>query len=108
MVVLNACDNLPQGMLETYSDVTLAIDIMYINKIPFVITTSREIHFCTAVMIKINQIYTTNNQHITRQRIPKNTKLRERQFECIRKTMELQGIITNIIGRDEHVPELER
>ena len=43
MVVLNACDNLPQGMLETYSDVTLAIDIMYINKIPFMITTSREI-----------------------------------------------------------------
>ena len=61
MVVLNACDNLPEGMLETYSDVTLAIDIMYINKIPFMITTSREIHFSTAVMIKIRKYPQSSN-----------------------------------------------
>ena len=34
-----------------YWDVTLAIDIMAIIKIPFVITTSRAIHFGTAELI---------------------------------------------------------
>jgi len=34
--------------------------------------------------------------------------LGDRQFECIRSHMELQGINLNITGRDEHVPEIER
>jgi len=41
-------DNLPNGLLEEYVDVTLAIDIMYINKSPFMMTTSRAIHYGTA------------------------------------------------------------
>jgi len=32
-------------LLETYGDVTIAADIMYISKIPFMSTTSQEIHF---------------------------------------------------------------
>jgi len=39
-------------ILETYSDVNPAVDIMYINKIPFMFTTSIAIHFSTAEMIK--------------------------------------------------------
>ena len=31
--------------------------------------------------------------------------LGDQQFECIRKTMELQGINMNITGRDKHFPE---
>jgi len=38
--VSNTLDNLPNGMLEEHSDVTIAIDIMYINEIPFMMTTS--------------------------------------------------------------------
>ena len=34
--------------------------------------------------------------------------LGDQQFECIRSLMELQGINLNIMGRDEHVPEIER
>jgi len=41
----------PTDILEKYGDVTLAIDIMAINKIPFVITTSRDIHVETANLI---------------------------------------------------------
>jgi len=45
---------LPSDILEKHGDVTLAVDIMYINKIPFVITTSRAIHFGMAELIKKN------------------------------------------------------
>jgi len=38
--------------LEKNGDITLAVDIMYINEIPFVVTTSRAIHFGTAELIK--------------------------------------------------------
>jgi len=39
-------------MLDEYGDVTLAIDIMYINEMPFMLTTSQAIHFSTAEMMK--------------------------------------------------------
>ena len=38
--------------MEKHGDVTLAIDVMFINKIPFVIMTSRNINFGTAKLIK--------------------------------------------------------
>ena len=39
-------------MLEEHGNVTLATDIMYINKIPFIVTLSRAIRFGTIEMIK--------------------------------------------------------
>jgi hypothetical protein len=97
-----------------HGDITMAIDIMYINKIPFMMTTSCTIHFGTAEMIKnetkstiiksIQQII--NTYHGCGFRV--KHVLGDRQFECIRSHMELQGINLNITGRDEHVPEIER
>ena len=52
-VIIMALDDLPDELLQQHKNVTLAIDIMLINKvIPFIITTSRNIHFGTAEMIK--------------------------------------------------------
>jgi len=52
-VHIMALDNLPDELLQQHKNDTLAIDIMYINKvIPFIIMTSRNIHFGTAEMIK--------------------------------------------------------
>jgi len=107
-------DNLPNELLAEHRNVTLLIDIMYINEIPFMMTTSWAIHFGTAEMIEnetkatiiisLQQIIDTYHgsgfkiKHI----------LGDRQFECIRSHMERQGIDLNITGRDEHVPEIER
>jgi len=38
--------------MNKHGEVILAIDIMFINKIPFVMTTSRNINFGTAELIK--------------------------------------------------------
>jgi len=40
MLVLNTLDYLPNVMLKEHGDITIAIDVMYINKIPFMMTTS--------------------------------------------------------------------
>jgi len=34
--------------------------------------------------------------------------LADRQFVCLRKTLELQRIMLNVTAQDEHVPEVER
>ena len=41
----------PEEILNKYGDVTLEIDIMAINKIPFIASTSRNIHFGTSELI---------------------------------------------------------
>ena len=43
----------PREILQKYGKkVTLAVDIMAINKIPFIVTTSRHIHFGTTELIR--------------------------------------------------------
>jgi len=44
-------NNILEEILEKYGEVTLSIDIMAINKILFIITTSRNIHFGTTELI---------------------------------------------------------
>jgi len=50
--VKSYAQDLPQEILDKHGEIILAIDIMFINKIPFVMTTSRNIHFGTAELIK--------------------------------------------------------
>jgi len=50
--IVTTIHELPAEIIKHHSNVTLEADIMYINGIPFVITTSRSIHFCTAELIK--------------------------------------------------------
>jgi len=42
---------IPQHIRDHYQDVTLAIDIMHVNKIPFLMSISRSIHYGTASVL---------------------------------------------------------
>jgi hypothetical protein len=42
---------MPAFIYERYKDVKVAVDIMYVNKIPFFVSISRDIHFCTSEML---------------------------------------------------------
>ena len=44
--------NIPSSVLEKNKHVTLSIDIMYVNRIPFVTTISRNIKFTTVEAIQ--------------------------------------------------------
>jgi len=55
---MNTYNEFPAEMLKKHGDVTLAVDIMYINEIPFVMMTSWAIHFGTAELIKNEKILT--------------------------------------------------
>ena len=93
-------------------NVNLAVDIMYINEIPFVIMTSWAIHFGMAELIKNEKISTMialNQLEAYKARGFKICRiLADGQFEHAQKHIEQIGIILNITSWDEHVPEIER
>jgi hypothetical protein len=106
--------NIPINIMRCYKDVTIACDIMFVNKLPFFMTISRHIKFGTAKMIKsaksatliaaIKQVrgaYLKRGFNITH-------ILADGQFEPLRGDVANLGITLNIVSRDEHVPEIER
>jgi len=104
----------PEDILQSYRSVTLAIDIMAINEIPFVISISRDIHFGTAELVrnKTKKTLLVSMQQIVRAyhaigfRV--TTILADGGFECIRNGLADMGIMLNVASRNEHVPEIER
>ena len=100
-------------MLEEHGNVTLTVDIMYINKIPFIVTLSRAIRFGTIEMIKDERKSTIikSLEQVINAYHGRGFKichiLVDRQFECIRKHMEAAGINLNTTARDKHVSEIE-
>jgi len=107
-------DQNTRRILEKYRDVTLAINIMAINKIPFMITTSRNMHFGTAELIhdKTKNTLMRSIQQVVRAYHAKGFKacniLADGGFECIRNDLADLGITLNVTSRNEHVPEVER
>ena len=92
----------------------LACDIMYVNKIPFLMSISQHIRFVTAQHIKnqqgtmilnairaIHQIYLQHGFQI-------RNAFMDGQFEPLRGNLAELGILLNTASNDEHVPEIER
>jgi hypothetical protein len=99
-----------------YRDVTLSIDIMFVNKIPLFLSISRNIRFITAEVLhnrkqetlikalcRIHGIYRKRGFWIT------NIILGDSEFECIRGAVSTDlWSELNICGEEEHVPDIER
>jgi hypothetical protein len=87
---------------------------MFVNRIPFFVTVSRNIRFCTAEMIpnqngttlitglkQVKAIYAKRGFIIT-------SVLMDGQFDSLRGDIADLQITLNTVARDEHVPEVER
>ena len=106
--------SIPLGIMQKYRDVTLSIDVMKINGIPFFNTISRHIRFGSAGKLDnlkdstiishlrvIMGVYTVRGFRVT-------IILADNQFESMRGEIAALGAIINVVSRDEHVPEIER
>ena len=105
---------IPPTIHQHYQEVTLACDIMYVNKIPFLMSVSRHLRFGTAQHIKnpqgttifngiraIHQIYLQRGFRI-------HNAFMDGQFEPLRGNLAELGILLNTASNDEHVPEIKR
>ena len=106
----------PPRIAEKHKDVTLTIDVMHVNNVPFLVTTSRKIHFGT-----IDAIQSTTDTNII-QSLKKTVAVYRRggirprivladgafTSDDMQASLQLLGITINSTARDEHVGDVER
>ena len=103
-----------KNILENNKKITLSIDIMFVNKVPFVTTISRHIKFKTIKAIQkrkklqlsksiknVIAIYTQRGFKVEH-------ALFDGEFVPLRTELLNMGIHANFATRNKHVPEIER
>jgi hypothetical protein len=108
--------NIPATIMSRYQKVTLAGDIMFVNKLPFFITISRHIRSSTSQFLKnkksdtiflaIKHVYQTYHKRGFKLK----TIMLDGEFDKDGLNGEVAGIGCNFnaVAREEHVPEIER
>jgi hypothetical protein len=108
-------NNIPREIMVHYRNITLCIDTMFANKIPFFMRISRNIRFITAEVLDnrkeatlvkaLKRIYGIYRKRGFRIQLV----IGDSAFECTRGAIatDIQSNL-NICGEDEHVTEIER
>ena len=104
----------PKKILALHKNITLAADLMFINKLPFFISISRKLQFTTSESTpnktaetlfksvkKIKDIYNERGFNL-------KVALMDPEFECLTEKLRQIGVRLNIASMGEHVPEAER
>jgi hypothetical protein len=87
---------------------------MFVNKLPFFVTISRNIKFCTVQLIpdQKNKTLIDAVRHVRSTYMKRGFQieslLMDGQFETIRGDLAEMQITLNTVARGEHVPEVER
>ena len=105
---------IPMEIFTQYRDVTLAGDILQVNRTLFFISVSRHIHFATSEMItdqKVTTLLSSIKQvqkHYAQRGFRVVTILLDGQFEPLRGDLSDLNIALQTCARDDHIPEAER
>jgi len=107
---------LPLPILAAHKNVTLCIDYMFVDKMVFFVTTSRNIHFttienitsramlshCLPAIKNVTGLYKARGFKI-------ETIHADEEFKSLKQILlESNNILVNIAATNEHVPEIER
>lgn len=104
----------PRHIKRFYKEVTLCMDIMKVNGIPFVTTISKHIHYGTATpvakmeMNEVADVIYNLNKFYRKREFKINTIMADGQFKSLETDLAEKHITLNTVSRDEHVPEIER
>ena len=111
-VVSGGRDGVPPDILDRHRDLVVSMDIFFINKIPFLLTTSHNLHFGTVEAIPNRQVRTVL-QAIQRmlaiyhaQGFRVRTIPADPEFQPLDGT--IPGMSFNFCAQGEHVPDIER
>ena len=114
--VVDSSQTVPPRIKEEHKDVTLTVDILHVNNIPFLATTSRKLHFGTMeamanttdddVMNSLRRVVAIYRRGGLRPRM----LLADGAFcsEKMKTELQLIGVLLNPTARDEHVGDIER
>jgi hypothetical protein len=105
---------IPPQTLTRYRSVTICVDVMFVNRIAFVVTISRNLQFGTVEAVPNQQVATlvkaieAVSQIYRRGGFLVEHALMDHQFVPLRGDLADIGVTLNETGRDEHVGEVER
>jgi hypothetical protein len=101
---------LPRFILERYRVVVLTADVMFVNKVPFLVSQSRRLNLITCKFLRTAKSLTSKIDLIRHLyaggRFMVDTILMDNEFEKLRPLV--PGININTTAAKEHVPEIER
>jgi hypothetical protein len=105
---------IPATIMAHYRKVVLCVDVMKVNRMPFLVTISRAIKFGTVAWLKNARTYTilkkitdVRNIYIKRGFLLEIVEV-DGQFEPLRGALSELGVTLNRCYRDEHGPSAER
>jgi hypothetical protein len=114
MPVLTEYVDIQKEIIELNKYVTLAVDIMFVNKLDFMISAARKLKFTTSAYLprrtKPMLVKSLKNMfniilHTSRG-FKVSTTLMDGQFECLRD--QIAGVRLNTTASDEHIPDIKR
>ena len=104
----------PHAIFEENRNVTLSVDVMFVNHIPFLTSISRHLKFITAetlhnrttsqlvkCVINVKALYPKRGFNLS-------TALMDGEFVPTRTALLKMGVSLNIASASEHVPEIKR
>ncbi|KAG7353502.1 hypothetical protein IV203_002857 [Nitzschia inconspicua] len=102
-------DPVPPDILERHQDVILATHIMFVNKIPNLLTVSRDLRFVTVTDIPNRQLTTVEKELQKIVHLYERRGFRITSMLCDPEFEELRSVFPflNPCSADEHVPEAE-
>ena len=105
---------IPPETCERLHNVTLAVDIMFVNAVPFLVTMSKGVRFITteclpdrrsdtvlAALLRVKRICNLRHFRV-------GLALADPEFESLRADLSAEQIHLETVSDDEHVPEAER
>ena len=112
--VRSLVSDVPYNIIREHKNVTLCFDIMFVNKIAFVITVSRNIRFGTTERVKSRKACVISAAILNTIKFYHKRGFRVKEcnadgeFEVLRGDLADHGTQLNTAAEDEHVPEIER
>jgi len=106
--------DVPYHIIKMYKDVTLGFDIMFVNKIAFLVTVSRNIRFGTTERLASRQVKEVGKALVNVIKMYRQRGFHVKTCNGDGEFQPLRGILAdatsqlNITAEDEHVPEVER
>jgi hypothetical protein len=110
-LVAGRINGIPPNIRDRYQCVVLGVDIMFVNKIPFLITVARGLRIGTVEVLNNQQVPTvaaclrTIFRTYRRRGLQVSTCNTDPEFEPLQNMFD--GTSFNLCAQDEHVPEIE-
>jgi hypothetical protein len=105
-------EGVPPSLRDRLQNMVMAIDIMFVNKIPFLVTCGQGVRFGTIENLKNQQVTTVASAldtviHLYHQwGLVVGTINADGKFEPLQEV--LTSVSFNLCAKEEHVPEIER